>query len=96
MQINVELSQFPITYYFHENEASSAMAPALFYLAEVARDTASRNPGAALGTTALGGSIDDLANLVCQRYLRRKYETRWELLLAMNADHCRHALKRPR
>lgn len=93
--IRTELSQFPITYYFHERDERSTVAPALYYLAELAEDVARDRPGVRLGATVMGGAIDDLVELMAKKYLKRSFESRWEALAALLKEHRREALKRP-
>jgi hypothetical protein len=93
--IRTELSQFPITYYFQESDKKSALAPALYYLAEVARDNSGSKRPASTSATVLGGAIDDFLALVEEKYLRRQHPDRWSTLRELLADHSREPLYRP-
>ena len=94
--IRTELSQFPITYYFHQRDERSTVAPALQYLAELAEDVARERPGARIGATVMGGAIDDLLEMMAKKYLKRSFPSRWEALAALLKDHRREALHRPK
>ena len=91
-----ELSQFPITYYFHEDETKTALAGILPYLADVAEQSVRRSGSAALAATVLGGAIDDYLNLIARSFLRRPFTDRGEILRAFAADHQREVVRSPR
>jgi hypothetical protein len=94
--VRTELSQFPITYYFQERDTKSAIGPALQYLAEVAEQIAARRSKVALAATVLGGAVDDLLDLMTRKYLQKSFASRWEALAAVNTEHDRQPLRRPR
>jgi hypothetical protein len=90
-----ELSQFPITYYFHENENKSALAGILPYVADIAEQNVNRNGAAGLSATVLGGAVDDYLKLVAQTFLRRKFTKREDILRAFADDHMRKVVRSP-
>lgn len=92
--IRTELNQFPITYYFQENEDRSALAPNLFYLAELTEEVSREREYCRLAATVLGGAIDDLLEMVRTKYLGSVHGDRWRILEAMNDDHFRQPLHR--
>jgi hypothetical protein len=67
-----DLTQFPITYYFHSGEAPTGLAGALPYIAELAGAASRPNvaPGLRLAATALGGALDDFLEYVAGTFLR--------------------------
>jgi hypothetical protein len=90
-----ELSQFPITYYFHEEEAETALAGILHYLSDIAEKNVRRRGAAGLGATTLGGAVDDYLKLVAQTFLRRPFTTRRNILRAFAADHMQKMVRSP-
>jgi hypothetical protein len=94
--VRTELSQFPISYYFQETDDKTALGPALYLLAEVARDVSSSNRRARMAAATLGGSIDDLLQVIEEKYLPKKHESRWDTLRELLADHGRSPLTRPK
>jgi hypothetical protein len=90
-----ELIQFPITYYFHENESKSSLAAVLPYLADIAEQNKSRRGGAALAATVLGGAVDDYLEWVAQSFLGMKFTSRERVLAALAKDHLREPLRAP-
>jgi hypothetical protein len=90
-----ELIQFPITYYFHEQERETSLAATLPYMADLAAQNV-RGPGAvALAATALGGAIDDYLKFIARTFLKRPFTNRWEILAALAADHQRDIVRSP-
>jgi hypothetical protein len=90
-----ELIQFPITYYFHENEGKTSLAAILPYLADIAAQNVRGEGGVALAATALGGAIDDYLKFVGRTFLDRPFTNRYEMLGALAADHLRDAVRSP-
>jgi hypothetical protein len=90
-----ELIQFPITYYFHENEGQTSLAAILPYLADIAAQNVRGEGAVALAATALGGAIDDYLKFVSRTFLERPFTSRYELLRAFAADHLRDAVRSP-
>jgi hypothetical protein len=90
-----ELIQFPITYYFHENEGQTSLAAILPYLADIAAQNVHGEGAVALAATALGGAIDDYLKFVGRFFLDRPFTNRYEMLGAFAADHLRNAVRSP-
>jgi hypothetical protein len=90
-----ELIQFPITYYFHENERETSLAAILPYLADMAAQNVHGEGAVALAATALGGAIDDYLKFVGRTFLDRPFTNRYEMLGAFAADHLRDAVRSP-
>jgi hypothetical protein len=90
-----ELIQFPITYYFHEDEKETSLAGILPYLADIAEINAKRSGAAALAAVALGGAVDDYLRVVASLSLRRKFTNRDEILRALAEDHMREIARSP-
>jgi hypothetical protein len=66
-----DLTQFPITYYFHSGESHTGLGGVLTYVAEMA-DVASRPevaPGLRIAATALGGAMDDFLEYIAGTFL---------------------------
>ncbi len=93
--IRTELSQFPISYYFQESDSKTPLSPALYYLAQVAQDISGTKRSAAISATVLGGAIDDLLEIVEDKYLPTVSPDRWGTLAEFLADHGRKPLQRP-
>lgn len=91
----IELMQFPITYYFHEQERQTSLAAILPYLADIAAQNVNRKGGAALAATALGGAVDDYLKFIARTFLRRPFTDRHEILQAFAADHLRDVVRSP-
>jgi hypothetical protein len=90
-----ELSQFPITYYFHEDESETAFAGIMPYLADIAQQNANRNGAAGLAAATLGGAVDDYLKLVARKFLDREFTKRDEILRAFADDHMRKIVRSP-
>jgi hypothetical protein len=91
-----ELSQFPITYYFHEEESETALAGILPYFADVAEQNATRSGGAGLASTVLGGAVDDYLKLVARSFLHQPFTGRDDILRSFAKDHQREIARSPR
>jgi hypothetical protein len=90
-----ELTQFPITYYFHEEETETALSGMLWYLADIAEENAFRSGAAAMAATSLGGAIEQYLKYVARVFLRRKFTDRREILRAFAEDHLRTVVAEP-
>jgi hypothetical protein len=90
-----ELIQFPITYYFHENERETSLAAVLPYLADIAAQNVRREGAVALAATVLGGAIDDYLKFVGRTFLKQRFTDRHEILHALAADHLREMVRSP-
>jgi hypothetical protein len=91
-----ELSQFPITYYFHEDEKETALAGVLPYLAEIASQNVNRKGAAGMAAATLGGAIDDYLKLVADRFLKSEFKNREAILEAFAHDHMRKIVRSPK
>jgi hypothetical protein len=91
-----ELTQFPITYYFHEDETQTSLAGILPYLSDIAEQSAGRNGAAGLAAITLGGAIDDYLRLIARDFLKREFKNRKDILQAFADDHMREAVRSPR
>lgn len=90
-----ELTQFPITYYFFENERKTALAGVLPYMSELA-DRFSRCDGAVyLAAVTLGGAIKDYIEVIEEAFLRKHFNTKEEALSALARDHMRNEVHSP-
>lgn len=90
-----ELNQFPITYYFHEDETKTALSGVLPYLADIAEQNVSRKGAAGLAATILGGAVDDYLKVVARRFLNREFTNREDVLRAFATDHMRNIVRSP-
>jgi hypothetical protein len=90
-----ELSQFPITYYFHEEETKTALAGILPYMADIAEQNVNRNGAAGIAATTLGGAVDDYLKLIAQAFLRCKFTKRDDILRAFADEHMRKVVRSP-
>ncbi|HVN21886.1 MAG TPA: hypothetical protein VMU05_24075 [Dongiaceae bacterium] len=90
-----ELMQFPITYYFYESEAKSALAGILPYIAEIAEQNLKRKGGAGLAAAVLGGAVDDYLKWIAGKYLKRNFSSRYGILQAFAEDQLREPVHPP-
>lgn len=90
-----ELVQFPITYYFHEDDKQTSIAGILPYLADIADQNARRSGGAAVAAVALGGAVDDYLRIVAHIFLDDDFSGRDEILRALADDHLRKVIRSP-
>lgn len=91
-----DLTQFPITYYFHSGESHTGLAGALPYVAELA-GAASRPkiaPGLRIAATALGGALDDLLEYMAETFLRMSSDDKAAILRRYAEDHMRAPIHR--
>jgi len=91
-----ELSQFPITYFFYEEDRKTSLAGILGYLAEIADESVVRKGAAAIAATILGGAVDDYLKLLCRLFLHREFTNRDQILQAYAEDQNRTLVRRPR
>lgn len=91
-----ELLQFPITYYFHEDEQETSLAGVLHYLDDIAVQNLRRKGAAALAAATLGGAVEDYLKVVANVFLKREFSSRSEILGALAADHLREPVRSPR
>jgi len=95
-KIRNDLAQFPITYYFHEDESQSALPGALplaFDVAKRATSAESSEPVRVAGIV-LQGAIHDFLRLLGNMFLQIPDEEDDEKLLSLYAaDHFREELR---
>ena len=95
-KIRNDMAQFPITYYFHEDEARSAFPGALPLMMDIA-NRATRDESTEpvrIAGIVLKGAIHDYLCLIGSWYLRMPHENDDEkLLLAFARDHFRQELR---
>jgi hypothetical protein len=90
-----ELTQFPITYYFFENERKTALAGILPYLLELSQRFSRHDGAVYLAAVTLGGSIKDYIAVIEGAYLRKHFNTAEEALSALAHDHMRAEVHSP-
>jgi hypothetical protein len=90
-----ELMQFPITYYFYEEDRVTALPGVLPYLADIARQSAKRGGAAAISAVSLGGAIDDYLDVIERSFLHRQFRSRDEAMKAYASDHKREIVRSP-
>jgi hypothetical protein len=90
-----ELTQFPITYFFYEDDQQSALAGILPYLSDIAHQSVNRGGGAAIAATVLGGAIDDYLKLIAGSFLNREFTNREDILRAYAEDQNRQPVRSP-
>jgi hypothetical protein len=90
-----ELTQFPITYYFYENERKTALPGVLPYMAELADRFSTRDGAVYLAAITLGGAIKDYLEVVQKAYLRKQFNTKEEVISALAHDHQREEVHTP-
>jgi len=91
-----ELLQFPITYYFHEDEQETSLPSVLHYLDDMAVQNLRRKGAAALAAATLGGAVEDYLKVVANLFLKREFSSRSEILRALAEDHLRKPVRSPR
>ena len=95
-KIRNDLAQFPITYYFHEDEAKSAFPGALPFMLDIA-NRANRDESTEpvrIAGIVLQGAIHDFLCLVGSWYLRIPHERNdFKLLEAYANDHFRQEMR---
>ena len=77
-----DLTQFPITYYFHSGDEHSGFAGAPPYLADLAQ-SASRpdmSPSVRMAAIALGGAINDYLEYIAETFLDMPREDKAAIL----------------
>jgi hypothetical protein len=90
-----ELTQFPITYYFFEDERKTALPGVLPYMSELADRFSHRDGAVYLAAITLGGAIKDYLEVVEDVFLRKKFNTKEEALSALAHDHRRDEVHSP-
>ncbi len=87
-----ELTRFPITYYFYEQDRETALAAILPYLSDLAEQNVKRTGAAGLIANSLGRAIDDYLRFITCAFLDNKSDLREEAL-AYAADQLREPLR---
>jgi hypothetical protein len=90
-----ELTQFPITYYFYEEDKQTALPGILPYLADVASQYSDRNGGAGIAAITLGGAIDDYLDIIATAFLHHEYLSREETLREYAREQMREMVRAP-
>jgi hypothetical protein len=90
-----ELTQFPITYFFHEKDDATALAGILSYLADVAEMSLRREGAARAAAAVLGVAIDDYLKVIATTFLKRRFTDRRDALRAFARDHNRQIVRAP-
>ena len=90
-----ELTQFPITYYFFENERKTALPGVLPYMSELADRFSDRGGGVYIAAVTLGGAIRNYVEVIEEAFLRKHYQTTQEALSALARDHMRKEVHSP-
>jgi hypothetical protein len=90
-----ELTQFPITYYFSEDERKTALAGVLPYMAELAERFSKRDGGVFIAAVTLGGAVRDYVEVIEVDFLKRRHRSTQEALSALAADHMRKEVHSP-
>jgi hypothetical protein len=90
-----ELTQFPITYYFYEEDKQTALAGILPYLMDIAERYMSRGGGAGLAAATLAGAIEDYLKVIAASFLRCEFTDRYRILRAFAEDQMREIVHAP-
>jgi hypothetical protein len=90
-----ELTQFPITYYFYEEDSNTAIAGILPYLADIAQQNVQRAGAAAIAATSLGGAVDEYLKVIAKDFLHCAFPDREQILLAYAQDQRRGVVRAP-
>jgi hypothetical protein len=94
VSVRVDISEFPETYYFREDDRPSSLAANLGYIAELASAAlASEHPGVRHSADVLIRAVDDFAGMIDTKFLRTGAATS-EVLVAYSAEH-RHTQDQP-
>lgn len=88
--IRGDIVQFPVTYYFHDDETRSSLPAAMPYLDRLAARTSGPecSPGVRLRAAMLRAAVDDLSSTVASKYLPDlSSASTGEILEAYARDH---------
>ena len=96
-QLRNDLTQFPISYYFHTGEHHSGISGALPYLAEIAEAGSRPNmpPSVRVACVSLGGAIDDYLNDIAEIFLRMPTHDKSEIMRCYADGQMREVYHRP-
>lgn len=87
VSVRVDISDYPETYYFREDERSTSLAANLGYTAELAyAASASEHPGVRHSADVLIRSLDDFAAMLDAKFLHTGASTP-EVLVAYSSEH---------
>jgi hypothetical protein len=94
VSVRVDISEFPETYYFREDDRPTSLAANLGYLAELASAAlASEHPAVQHSADVLIRSVDDFAGMIDAKFLRTRATTS-DVLTAYASEH-RHTQEQP-
>jgi hypothetical protein len=90
-----DLTQFPITFYFHSGESHSGFPGALLYLSDMAQRGSRRDmpPSIRLAAVALGGAIDDYLEYVAETFLQIPLHDKPAILLRYAEEQLRQPMR---
>jgi hypothetical protein len=92
-----DLTQFPITYYFHSGDEHSGLAGALPYVADLA-ENASRpqmSPSVRMAGIALGGAIHDYLEYVAETFLDMPLDDKRAIMRRYADEHLFRPMRAP-
>jgi voltage-gated potassium channel Kch len=91
--VRSDLTQFPVTYYFHSGDERSSLPANMHTLLRIAQEGAEENNPQAirLGATELRGAIDAFSATVGQGFLGLRSSPTEEVLKAYARDHLRRS-----
>lgn len=91
-----DLTQFPISYYFHPGDDNSTLAGALPYIASTARaaSRAGMAPSVRIAGVSLGGAIDDYLELVAKTFLSMPQDDKNAILARYAEDQLDELMRR--
>jgi hypothetical protein len=92
--IRNDLSQFPITYYFHVGERITATPGVMAYMYDLAESCSESKygKGVRLSASMLAGSITDYTNLVAEVFLRKDEREPRKVIRMYAKDHLRELM----
>lgn len=91
-----ELTQFPITYFFVENEKKTGLGSVITYMVELAERFKGREGAVRYAAVTLEGAVKDFLEVVQQDFLKRKFSGKEEAANALASDHLRQPVHSPR
>ncbi len=96
-ELRNDVTQFPISYYFHTGEHHSGLAGGLPYLAEIAEEGSRPHqpPSVRVACVSLGGAIDDYLTEIAEILLRMPTHNKDEIMRRYAEDQLREIYRRP-
>lgn len=93
-QMRNDLSQFPITYYFHMGERNTATPGTLSFLYDLAEECSKPAYGDSvrMAATTLGGAVKDYTNVLAEVFLRKRGKDVKEIIRLYAKDHLRELM----